>query len=190
MGKVTLKEACLHPDNILGQAVVLASMVIPEEAEDQSNPHRDYFLNHVIPAALPWYKPISVADPAGVGSGVMLLAGAARYPEWAVKLNLVTFLGADIDFICCRMAKINCCLYGLNGYALRLAEAVRVAAEARQGQQNSPASPPKSVGTAIENVAQAQRQQPDKSVPSPDELSFESLFRRAIQPVVVEEVLT
>ena len=116
----------------------------------------------------------------------MLLAGAAQYPEWAVKLNLVTFLGADIDLICCRMAKINCALYGLNGYALRLAEAVSVAAEAGQNRQNTPASPPKSVGTAIEQVAH--QQQSDKPALSPDELSFESLFRRATQPVVAEEV--
>lgn len=183
-----IKAACLHPDNILGQAVVLASLVIPENGEGEANLHRDYFFNRVIPAAMgPWFEPILVEEPC-IGSGIMVLAAASQYPEWAVKLNLVRFYGQDIDPICVRMAKINCHLYGLNGYALRLAEAVSVAAEAQQNRQNIMVSPLKSVGTAIEHVAQAYWQQPDKPVPSPDELSFESLFRRATQPVVAEEV--
>jgi hypothetical protein len=185
---VTIKAACLHPDNILGQAVILASLAIPENEEGKPNLHQEYFFNQVIPAALPYYEPIHVADPAGVGSGVLLLASAAQYPEWAVKLNLATFFGADVDPICCRMANTNFMLYGLNGYGLRLAEAVSVAAEAQRNRQNAPASPPKSVGAAIGQVNQAYREQSDKPAPPPDELSFESLFRRVTQPVVTEEV--
>jgi hypothetical protein len=184
-----IKAACLHPDNILGQAVVLASLVIPEIEGGEANLHRDYFFNRVIPAAMgPWFEPILMEEPC-IGSGIMVLAAASQYPEWAVKLNLVRFYGQDIDPICVRMAKINCHLYGLNGYALRLAEAVNVAAEAQQNRQNAPVSPLKSMGTAIEYIAQAHQQQPDKPGLPPDELSFESLFRRATQPVVAEEVL-
>jgi len=183
-----VKEACLHPDNILGQAVVLASLVIPEEAEGEPNLHRDYFFNKVLPAALPFLEKISVADPAGVGSGVMLLASAAQCPEWAVKLNLISFAGADVDPICCRLASINCKLYGLNGYALRLAEAVSIAAEAQQKREPVVVSPPKSVGTAIEQVAQARQPEPDKPALTSDELSFESLFRRVGHPSVPDEV--
>ncbi|MEW5959782.1 MAG: hypothetical protein AB1801_18815 [Chloroflexota bacterium] len=83
-----------------------------------------------------------------------------------------------------RLASINCHLY--NGYALKLAEAIGVAVEARQNRLDSPLSPPKSIGTAIELVAQ--RQPADRPASPPEELSFESLFRRATQPAVAEEV--
>jgi hypothetical protein len=183
-----IKAACLHPDNLLGQAVILASLVIPDGVEAEPNLHRDYFFNKVIPAALPFLEKITIADPAGVGSGIMLLASASQYPEWAVKMNIVTFVGADIDPICCRMAKLNTYLYGLNGFALRLAEAVSVAAEAQRNRAEPlMAAPPKSVGAAIEQAAQGRRQQPDGPALPPDELSFEAFFRRAAQPVVTAE---
>ena len=70
---------------------------------------------------------------------------------------------------------------------MRLAEAVSVAAEAQQNRAEAlMAAPPKSVGAAIEQATQEGRQQPDGPAP-PDELSFESLFRRAVHPVVAEE---
>ncbi len=182
-----IKAACLHPDNLLGQAVVLASLVIPEQKEGEPNLHQEYFFNRILPAALPYYQPILIQEPC-IGSGIMVLTAASQYPEWAVKLNLVQFYGADIDPICVRMAKINCQLYGLNGYALRLAEAVGVAAEAQQNRHDSSASLPKSVGAAIDQANQAHQEQPDKPEPRPNELSFESLFRRVTQPAVAEEV--
>ena len=182
-----IKTACLHPDNILGQAVILASLAIPENEAGQPNLHQAYFFNRVIPAALPYYEPIRVADPAGVGSGVLLLASAAQYPEWAVKLNLVTFFGADIDPTCCRMVNINFMLYGLNGYGLRLAEVASVAAEALQNRSGSPVSPPKSVGAAINQVAGC-RQPPDKPASLSEELSFEYLFSKAAAPTTVEKI--
>lgn len=114
-----LKQACQHPDNILAQAMLLTGLAIddPQEA-------REWFFNRVLPAAWPTYDPITVGDPAGCGSGVLLLAAAACFPEWAVRSGGVVFQGIDIDIQCVRMAKINCQLYGLNGYYLKLAEAL------------------------------------------------------------------
>lgn len=115
-----LKQACQHPDNILAQATLLASLAIedPQEA-------REWFFSRVLPAAWPTYQPIRVGDPAGCGSGVLLLAAAACFPEWAVRLRCVVFQGIDIDPGCVRLAKINCALYGLNGYYLKFVEALQ-----------------------------------------------------------------
>jgi len=60
-----LKEALTHPDNILGQAVLLASLVI-----DDPQQAGDWFFNRVLPAAIPFYESLKICDPA-VGSGVM-----------------------------------------------------------------------------------------------------------------------
>lgn len=178
-----LKQACQHPDNILAQATLLAGLAIDDPAEAQA-----WFFKRVLPAAILTYDPLRVGDPAGCGSGVLLLAAAACFPEWTVRLNCVVFEGSDIDPLCVRLAKINCMLYGLNGYALKLAEAARAVAEAQPNGQNDPVPPPKSVGTAIKQIVESHKQLPDQPPPS-QELSFESLFRRTVQPAVVEERL-
>lgn len=114
-----LKQACRHPDNILAQATLLAGLAIDDPQEAQ-----EWFFSRVLPAAWSTYQPITVGDPAGCGSGVLLLAAAACFPEWAVHLGCVVFQGIDIDVQCVRMAKINCMLYSLNGYYLKFAEAL------------------------------------------------------------------
>jgi hypothetical protein len=88
-----VKEALCHPDNVLGAAVLLASLAIPE---DEPGAHFDWFLNRCLPAAAPWLKPILVQEPA-VGTGVMILAHAAASPEWAVRNYLIRYHGQDID---------------------------------------------------------------------------------------------
>jgi hypothetical protein len=101
-----LKQACQHADNILAQATLLAGLTIedPQQA-------RERFFSRVLPAAWETYQPLCVGDPAGCGSGVLLLAAAACFPEWAVRLGCVVFQGVDIDVQCVRMAKINCYLF-------------------------------------------------------------------------------
>lgn len=59
-------------------------------------------------------RPITICDPA-CGSGIMLLASAVLFPQWAVDCGLVQFFGQDIDATCVRMARINSMLYGLRG---------------------------------------------------------------------------
>jgi hypothetical protein len=71
-------------------------------------------LAYCLPLVAHVYKPIEQIDPC-IGSGVMMLALAACYPDWAVKLGLVQFYGQDIDALCCTMARINFRLNGLNG---------------------------------------------------------------------------
>jgi hypothetical protein len=77
----------------------------------------------VIPPALACYTPITVCDPC-VGSGRMLLAAAATYPDWATRLGLVVFVGADVDGLMVKLARTNLTLYGLNGTGLRYALAL------------------------------------------------------------------
>ena len=105
-----LKEALTHPDNIAGQALLLASMCL--QNEEDPGVSQDYFLQKVLPAALPYYDPVTVCDPA-LGSGRMLIAMAAECDRWAVENGLIEFFGQDIDERCVQMAKINFVLHGM-----------------------------------------------------------------------------
>ena len=165
-----LKQACQHPDNILAQATLLAGLVI-----DNPGQAREWFFNRVLPAAWPTFEPIMVGDPAGCGSGVLLLAAAACFPEWAVRLRCVVFQGIDIDPQCVRLAKINCMLYSLNGYDLKFAEAL----QALSHQEPSPRSTGQVDQQAI-TLHKANR----PTVSSLAEPTFADLFRR--QPTEIE----
>jgi hypothetical protein len=114
-----IKEAIAQSP--LSEAALMSAMAI-----DDSDEAKGWFLERVIPAALPHFEPIRVSDPC-VGSGTMLLAAASVYPQWAVQRGLVQFYGQDIDATCVAMAKINARLYGLNGerikYALAMSDA-------------------------------------------------------------------
>jgi len=178
-----LKQALTHPDNQLGAAVLLALLAIPE---DDPTAHREWFLTRVIPAAMPFYTPISFCEPA-IGSGVMMLAAASRYPDWAVAMRLVVFQGQDTDPTCVRMANINSMLYGLNGYALKMAEAVGEVMEA-QGLPEQPVQPtrclrlqdiPKSPQAALDQAVRLrQRASPTARGTSP---KFEELVQLSLE---------
>lgn len=165
-----LKQACQHPDNILAQATLLAGLAI-----DDPGQAREWFFNRVLPAAWPTFEPVMVGDPAGCGSGVLLLAAAACFPEWAVRLGCVVFQGIDIDPQCVRLAKINCMLYALNGYSLKFAEAVQALAR----QEPSACSAGQAYQQAI--TLYKETQPPASPVAAP---TFADLFRR--QPAEVE----
>ena len=62
-------------------------------------------------------EPLTICDPC-CGSGVMLLASAAQFPDAAVRSGQVRFYGQDIDHRCVTMARINLRLYGLNASGL------------------------------------------------------------------------
>ena len=83
----------------------------------------EHIAKRYLPAHVDRFEPITICDPA-VGSGGMLLAAAELYPLWAVHMGLVQFSGQDIDYTCVLMSRINLMLYGLNGYALRLTDAI------------------------------------------------------------------
>ncbi len=80
--------------------------------EEDPEVSQDYFLQKVLPAALPYYEPVTVCDPA-LGSGRMLIAMAAECDRWAVENGLIEFFGQDIDERCVQMAKINFVLHGM-----------------------------------------------------------------------------
>ena len=105
-----LKVALTHPDNVAGQALLMASICL--QGEEDSAIVQDYFLQKVLPAAMPYYEPVTVCDPA-LGSGRMLIAMAAECDRWAVENGLIEFFGQDIDERCVQMAKINFVLHGM-----------------------------------------------------------------------------
>lgn len=70
--------------------------------------------------ALKRFEPVTVYDCC-CGSGTMLLAVAEIMPQWMINYNLVQFYGQDIDYHCVLMARINFMLFGLNGYAGKMA---------------------------------------------------------------------
>lgn len=167
-----LKQACQHPDNLLAQATLLAGLALeePEQA-------RAWFFNRVLPAAWPTYQPLLVGDPAGCGSGVLLLAAAACFPAWAVRLGCVIFQGVDIDPLCVRMAKINCALYALNGYYLKFAQALHPLS------QTAPIHLPRSHPEAYRQALTAYKDKFPEPAPLPFP-TFADLFRR--QPAEIE----
>lgn len=167
-----VKQACQHPDNILAHATLLTGLAIDDPAQA-----REWFFNRVLPAALPYYEPIIVGDPAGCGSGVLLLAAAACFPEWAVRLGYVVFQGIDNDAQCVRLAKINCMLYNLNGYSLKFAEALHQIS-AKTDLAQLPRSPAEAYQQAVVTYKEQQPASATLAVPS-----FEDLFRR--QPAAV-----
>ena len=73
------------------------------------------FFEQFLPALKPYYRPLTVLDPC-VGSGILLLAGAAQFPDWAVHYGWVQWFGMDIDPTCVTLARLNFRLYGLNGW--------------------------------------------------------------------------
>ena len=174
-----LKQACQHPDNVLAQAALLAGLAITDP--DQA---REWFFTRVLPLARTTYQPIRVGDPAGCGSGVLLLAAAACFPEWAVRLGYVVFEGVDVDPGCVRFSKINCMLYSLNGYALKLetAAAEALAAHRLRSGDSAPALPP----APAEAIRQVYRN--GRAAPPGDGSSFEAMFRAAVgrAPAVAE----
>jgi hypothetical protein len=123
-----VKEALCHPDNVLGAAVLLTSLAIPE---DEPGAHFDWFLNRCLPAAAPFLSPILVQEPA-VGTGVLVMAHAAASPEWAVRNHIIQYRAQDIDplMVACTNASLQ--LYGINGYSLQLEAAVLEALQTRQ----------------------------------------------------------
>jgi hypothetical protein len=167
-----LKQACQHPDNILAQATLLAGLAIddPQEA-------REWFFSRVLPAAWPTYQPLRVGDPAGCGSGVLLLAAAACFPEWAVRCGGVVFEGIDIDVQCVRMAKINCNLYGLNGFYLQFAEALQALTHTARLEL------PKSSTEAYRQAVTTYNHKSPQSAPGASP-TFADLFKR--QPAEIE----
>lgn len=119
-----IKEALCHPDNVLGAAVLLASMVIPDE---EQSAHFDWFLNRCLPAAAPFLSPILVQEPA-VGTGVMILAHAAASPEWAVRNNIIQYWAQDIDPLLVACTRSSLMLYGINGYSCHLPQSSAISA--------------------------------------------------------------
>ncbi|MEI7772857.1 MAG: N-6 DNA methylase, partial [Chloroflexales bacterium] len=119
-----LMEALTHPENALAAAVGMTGMLLkPGPAGEPpvmgDGDVSEYFHRWVLPAAMPFFEPITVMDPA-CGSGVMLLASAATVPHWARRYGFVQFFGQDIMHIAVQMAKAQVRAYGLNGFEVQM----------------------------------------------------------------------
>jgi hypothetical protein len=105
-----------HADDPLVAGTMITSLALP----DDPNVARDYFYNRVLPVLAPLAEPITACDPC-IGSGIMMLALASQYPQWALNWGLIQFYGGDIDATCVKMSKINFILYGLTNHWLKAA---------------------------------------------------------------------
>lgn len=101
--------------SIEATALLFAGVGIRDQEES-----RRFFYERLLPVVANDIEPFSICDPC-VGSGVMLLAAGSVVPRWALDFGLVRFWGMDIDPTCVKMARINCMIYGLNGFWLRCA---------------------------------------------------------------------
>lgn len=110
-----IKTACQHPDNHLGAAAVLTGAACCHAPDDAES----WFATRVVPAALPFLEPVTVCDPC-CGSGSMLLAKASLVPRWANFYGVLRLFGQDIDETCCKMTRIHCYLFELNGFGATL----------------------------------------------------------------------
>jgi hypothetical protein len=165
-----LKQACQHPDNILAQAALLAGLVIEDPAQA-----REWFMTRVVPSALPHFEIVKVCDPC-VGSGRMLLGMATQFEPWMVQTGLVQFYGQDINPLMVRLSAINCALYSLNSYGLKLAQAVHEVVETQQSNQHpAQLSLPNSPQAAFDHALQLHWQ--TSPAPSATTPTFEDLFK-------------
>jgi len=149
-GYDVVKKALLHPDNILGQSALLAGLVLPD---DDPQTAWDYYLNTIVPLAMPYMEPIKVLEPA-IGSGILVLSMAGEFPAWAVKRGIISFAGADTDLNAVRASNLNLMLYGLNGFHLKLMAAAAEALESwrqRTGDQLPAGSPAQIIRNVYRN---------------------------------------
>lgn len=170
-----LKQALCHPDNHLGAALLLAGLAIPA---DEPAAAQDYFFNRLIPAALEFYEPLTVSEPA-IGTGVLVMACASVLPAWAVQFALVRFVGGDIDPVMVAASRTACRLYGLNGYALELEAAV---AEALTAYQERTGTPAQLISPAQVIQAVYQNGDPPAATSGQTGPSFEQMYRAAARP--------
>ena len=126
-----LMQALTHEENALGAAVGITSMLFRSGPDGEppimgGDELSSYFVRWVIPAAAPFFEPITVMDPA-VGSGVMLLAAASTVPLWARRAGFVQFYGQDISHIAVQMCRAQLRGYGLNGGEAAIVQAIEAA---------------------------------------------------------------
>ena len=175
-----VKEALCHPDNVLGAAVLLTSLAIPE---DDPTANFEWFLNRCLPAAAPYLKPILVLEPA-VGTGVIIMAHAAASPEWAVRRGIVQYRAQDIDPLLVACAASSLRLYGLNTYSLQLEAAVLETLQIQSQQHENSQAPV--APTPAQAIRDVYRNGNSPLQVDPNQASFETMFRAVAgrQPAV------
>jgi len=171
---VALAAAAAYlPDRAAGQAAVIETVVDAGRLLARAQPGSlklepgENWLEYLT-AVEPYIEPL-VIGPEIIDSSVQMLALATRFPPWAVQSGVVRFVwdGADVDPLLAQMARINSCLYGLNGYTLELARAAEEIGTELPRETIAPAPP-------------ALPFRPDEPAiePPPTGPTFQDLFRK------------
>ncbi len=108
--------ALRHPDNVTGQALLIAGLVVPPEKKAW------FFHSRLVPAAAPFVSPVVLGDIAA-GSARLLIAHARILPYWLHTWGLVRYYATDIDPQATLTARFNERANGLNGWSLAMMEA-------------------------------------------------------------------
>jgi hypothetical protein len=124
----------------------------------------------------PHFEPILIG-PNAINSSAMMLAIAAQFPDWTVARGLVLFAWSGVDPLLQQMANINICLYGLNGYTLKLYQTAREIAAVQAAPERRPPAPelPPLLPELLAPTAPGATP-PD--VDQPGKPTFEQLFRQ------------
>lgn len=162
-----IQQALARSDNPLGQMMLLGAFLLPPDKPEE---FEEYFFTKVLPAAAPYYEPVTLHEPA-VGSGIMMLAMFAQLPPWMAKIPLCVAACQDVSITCSLMTELSFDLFGLNGYGLRLNLAV---AEAMAAYRERPLR----VMVPLKEALQVTAALPP--VLNGDGVTFEKVFREAI----------
>lgn len=136
MAEMSLLEQEVHKavmaalEDERNEAGKILRFMLPVAAAMSEAGQQEFWRTKLLPAALPYIKPIPFIDTC-CGSGVMLLAASTTVPAWANRLGIVNYFGVDLDPFCALMTRVQCMLYGLNGYQANLELSLLDALEAR-----------------------------------------------------------
>lgn len=112
LASMVMDEGEVRTDLVRRVQAAIAQSPQPELAIPDQDAEWEAFIRVTGPIWGPYVEVFALSEPA-CGSGGMLLAGAQRFPRWALTTGLVQLHGIDLDPTCARMTRVNLMLYGL-----------------------------------------------------------------------------
>ena len=183
MAEMSLLEQEVHKavmaalEDQRNEAGKILRFMLPVAAAMSEGGQQEFWRTKLLPAALPYIKPVPFIDPS-CGSGVMLLAASTTVPSWANKLGIISYIGIDLDPFCVLMTRVQSMLYGLNGYQASLELSLLDALEARGITLPTPTQRQAWADTAVAAAVSS-------AEPSPPERPRRRGVRRVPQGIVV-----